>query len=289
MRFRQEPQVAGNGLESSQAPRGYGMKAIPALLSLGLLGACSPGEPQRWAPTASLQDQCENAPANATRVTLRAQDGVRLGAAVIGSPDSRVGVIVVHGFDQSLCDWLGEARRIASSLKVRVLVFDRRGVASSEGEPEARKYVDDTVEAARWMKQTGAQEIAVMGSSYGAPIALAAGQGNGGYPDGDGTQAPGSEPSACAVIAVSPATSIEEPSGTVLPLSVKSYGPKLWIVAEEGRPDIAANAAELFHRLGREHRRHLIRIPGEDHSIALVENHEAARAAIDAAIDSCEP
>ncbi|GLX02130.1 alpha/beta hydrolase [Microtetraspora sp. NBRC 16547] len=215
------------------------------------------------------------------------RDGVRLGAAALGPTQATVGVVLAHGASQTLCDWLTEADRIVSGAQVRILIPDRRGVGSSEGTPDAAKYSADMVEAALWLQAHGTSQIVLIGSSYGAPIAVTAGQGTGeGVSPKDSAPGP-LKPPACAVVAISPARSIEEGTGSIQPLKISSFAPRLWIAAEEGRSDIVGNARALFSKLGSDKKEHFLLIPGTDHSLGLVQNHPDVRNLIQNAVREC--
>ncbi|MFB9721477.1 alpha/beta hydrolase [Planobispora longispora] len=231
-----------------------------------------------------MSEQCDAVPSGAERVTLKARDGVRLGAALLGPPDASIGVVLSHGATQSLCDWLTEIDGIAAETRARFLIPDRRGGGSSEGRPDVGSYVTDIVDALHWLKKAGAVRLAVAGTSYGAPIAVAAGQEAGARSAEGAVRLP-----VCAVIAISPLRSIEEPGGSIQPLDTHLAVPGVWIAAEKDNTGIAANARSLFDELRHDEQGRLVLVPGEDHSLALVQNHPEARLLIKDAILSCPP
>lgn len=89
------------------------------------------GPEPTYAPDSPLAEQCDDVPATARRVTLRAEDGFELGAATVGPADAPVGVVLRQGAGQTICQWLPVADRVAADTGARVLLFDRRGFGSS--------------------------------------------------------------------------------------------------------------------------------------------------------------
>ncbi|MFC0863532.1 alpha/beta hydrolase [Sphaerimonospora cavernae] len=255
-------------------------RGLSLLLSLTLAGltGCGSGKPVRVSPESALRDQCGSVPSGVRRVILRARDGVRLGAAALGPADARVGVVLVHGLNQSLCDWLEEIGEVVEETHAQVVIPDRRGTGSSEGAPNMTRYVEDTIDALHWLKSGGAVRFAVMGTSYGAPIALAAGK-----------KAGSENIPICAAVAISPLQAISDRSGSVDPMVAKEPLPKTWIATEEGNTDIASNAKEIFSHVNTRNRGELLFVPGKDHSTGLVKNHPEAGRLIKDAILSCSP
>jgi hypothetical protein len=66
-------------------------------------------------PDTPLADQCDDVPSGASRVTVKADDGRTLGAALVGPRTASVGVVLRQGAGQTICDWLpwagGSGRR----------------------------------------------------------------------------------------------------------------------------------------------------------------------------------
>ncbi|SDH93585.1 Alpha/beta hydrolase family protein [Sinosporangium album] len=267
-----------------------------------LLVSCGGGGPRRVTPDAALDAQCDSVPSGAERVVVEAIDGVRLGAAVIGSPSADVVVVVVHGGTQTLCDWLEEAARLAKTHGVRVIVPDRRGFGSSEGRAEAHLYPSDTVDAAflmshKWAVTTRYRSgrdkpaFVMLGASYGAPIALMAAMPESLQERLGPTDAlmPLRMPPSCAAVVISPALSIEEPAGRLRPVNMSSFAPSLWIAAEEGSPAIAANARTLATRMPAKEKPHLLLVPGTLHGSGLLNDDARVRELVDRAVTSCAP
>nr|WP_062338255.1 alpha/beta fold hydrolase [Herbidospora sakaeratensis] len=238
------------------------MPRLAVLLVLALLTGCGA------APDSPLADQCDTVPPGAERVVLTAASGVRLGAAVVGPPDAAVGMAVAHGASHTLCDWLPEMSALAERLEVRVIVPDRRGVGSSEGDGEIGELAPDLHRALTWLHDQGATKLAVLGSSFGGPIAVLAAQ--------RATTLP-----MCVAIAVSPLTGIE---GGVAPLSENKPVASLWAVAETA---FGANATALFEQVPQVKTGQLKILPVGDHSLGLLRGHPEAMTFVDDALRTC--
>ncbi|WP_030451741.1 alpha/beta hydrolase family protein [Herbidospora cretacea] len=238
------------------------MPRLAVLIVLALLTGCG------VAPDSPLADQCDTVPPGAERVVLRAESGVRLGAAVLGPPDAQVGMAVAHGAGHTLCDWLPEMSALAGKLKVRVIVPDRRGAGSSEGDGEVGELAADLQKALTWLHDQGATRLAALGSSYGGPIAVLAAQ--------RATTLP-----MCVVIAVSPLTGIE---GGVAPLAEDKPVPSLWTVAETA---FGPNATALFEQVPQATKGRLTILPVDDHSLGLLRGHPEAMAFVEDALRTC--
>ncbi|REE96478.1 alpha/beta hydrolase [Thermomonospora umbrina] len=268
-------------------------RIVPTLAASLLVAGCWSGDTaKRVAPDAALKEQCASVPDGATRVTLRAVDGTGLGAAVVGPATARVGVALAHGATQTLCDWLGYARTLASATGSRVLVVDRRGVGSSEGPANLGRLPGDLVTGARWLRSGGAERIVLMGSSMGSAGALGAA-----HPTGPRTavtprdpQAPLLDPPACAVVAVSPVTRIADDRGAEIDVSgISSLPMPAWLAYEQGNPGVRA-AAETLAARSRGASSPGVRlrsVPGDDHGIALIDEHADVRRFLEDAVRSC--
>jgi len=109
-------------------------------------------------------------------VTLRTEDGVRIDAAhtaPTGSGGREVGIVVAHGFTGSWRD--RTARRIVHVLSRHggVVAFDFRGHGRSAGESTVGdREILDVDAAVRHARAIGYREIAVVGFSMGAAVAV---------------------------------------------------------------------------------------------------------------------
>ncbi|WP_110241714.1 alpha/beta hydrolase [Nocardioides gilvus] len=222
---------------------------------------------------AHLSDQCREVPTSASRVTLTAADGRRLGAASVGDADATTTVVVRHGASQTLCNWLDWAEEVADEQGVRVLLFDRRGEGSSPGDPGLASEPDDLVAAVTLARQEGAEEIVLVASSMGNSVAFSA------LPALEAEGQP-----VCAVISISPVLA----SG---PLDARSPAPlpaTTWVTWESRNTGIAGTAEQLL--ADAEHqgvRSRSLPVETDDHSLALVKNHDEVRSFVAEGVGSC--
>jgi pimeloyl-ACP methyl ester carboxylesterase len=241
-------------------------------------------------PTTPLGDQCEDVPDGATRVAIRAADGAQLGGAAVGAPNAPLGVVVVYGASQTLCDWLDEADEIATKAHARVLIVDRRGRGSTSGPVKPTAWAADVVRSGRWLQTHGARRVVVLGSSMGAAIAFAAAS-----PTGPRVAVFPNRPRAevldppCAVVLVSPVTGAEADGGSISALAVRDFRSPTFLVYERDNPQIRSGAVQLAALLRRVGAPPVTQraIPGTDHSIGLVEKHADVRAFIARAVRTC--
>jgi pimeloyl-ACP methyl ester carboxylesterase len=145
--------------------------ALAVLLLAGLLAAPagSSGRP----PWLSVVETCLT-PAEKKRVVgLRASDGTRLAAVVLGRRST--GVVLVHGSRSDFCEWMWYARTLARSH--RVAAIDLRGSGSSYPAPredDVARYERDVLAAVAELRRRGSSRIFTMGSSLGAGVVLVA-------------------------------------------------------------------------------------------------------------------
>lgn len=225
------------------------------------------------AADAPLDDQCRDVPASADRLTLKATDGRRLGAASVGDTDATTTVVVRHGGSQTLCDWLGWADEIADEHEVRVLLFDRRGEGSSPGEAGLASEPADLVDAVSLAHDEGAEKVVLVASSMGNSVTFSA------LPALEKEEHP-----ICAVVSISPVLS----SG---PLDATSPAPlpaTTWITWEARNPGVAGTAAQLAAQAERQGvRSESLSADTDDHSLALVKNHDEVREFVAEGVGSC--
>ena len=127
---------------------------IPLLVSFG----CTPTHPSSSAPT--------------TPVVLHTQDGATLQAALYGNGTR--GVVLAHGGRFNKQSWDAQARALADR-GFRVIAFDFRGVGQSHGPGDSdfftpsRKF--DVLAAARYLRDSGATTVSIVGGSLGGGFA----------------------------------------------------------------------------------------------------------------------
>jgi dienelactone hydrolase len=167
------------------------VKAVAVLVVL-LTAACgsgtgkqpltSPAPPSAVSPSpkpsptsrTQAEDDCSQTVPAAVKISdlaLKAEDGVTLRAAVVGS--GQRGVILLHQTDNGLCGWLPYAAYLATQ-GFYVGLFDFRCTFNSgcaDGE-EAYNVTADVAAIATALRQRGARSLAVVGASYGGAVAI---------------------------------------------------------------------------------------------------------------------
>jgi pimeloyl-ACP methyl ester carboxylesterase len=143
--------------------------AVLVLACLVAAAAESAGRP----PWLTVVEDCLT-PAEKKRVLgLRASDGTRLAAVVLGRGST--GVVLVHGSRSDFCEWMWYARKLARSH--RVAAIDLRGSGSSYPAPregDVARYERDVLAAVAELRRRGSSRIFTMGSSLGAGVVLVA-------------------------------------------------------------------------------------------------------------------
>ncbi|MBE7323425.1 alpha/beta fold hydrolase [Nocardioides sp. Y6] len=219
------------------------------------------------AADAPLGEQCHNVPDGATRVTLTGADARAVGGASVGDPGAATAVVLRHGASQTLCDWLGWAEELSAATGVRVLLFDRRGQGSTPGDDDLAAEPDDLAAAVALARTDGAQDVVLVASSMGNQSAWAAVDRVG---------------DVCAVVSISPVVPVSAAEDAIrLPRAV-------WVTHEEQDDTIAATAQGLL-AAAREAgaTTHDLAVDTDDHSLALVENHDEVADFVTEAVASC--
>lgn len=217
------------------------------------------------APDSSLAAQCGPAeidvPDSARRIVITAEDGTRLGGAVIGSAEARTAVVLRQGAGQRICQWLPYADRLAREAGVRVVLFDRRGRGSSPAEENLSAEPGDLQTAVRWATDAGAQRVVLVASSMGNSIMYAA--------------LPQITPRPCGVVSISPVLVSGDSHGTVDGTHPSGFPDRVAAVFEEpltSSVDVLAEAAAAEKvELTR------LAIPTGDHSLQLILRHSDAQ------------
>lgn len=259
-----------------------GRRLLLLLLTLGLVAVGAVAATlalDRWgtddtsAADAPLTDQCGDVPEAASRITLTASDGRALGAASVGDPEAATAVVLRHGGSQTLCDWLAWADEIADEHSVRVLLFDRRGQGSSPGETGLASEPDDLVGAVSLARSEGAEKVVLVASSMGNSVTFSA--------------LPAFEKESieiCAVVSISPVLS----SGPLDARSPESLPATTWITWESRNAGIVTTAETLAGNAERQGvQARMLPVDTDDHSLALVKNHDDVRAFVSDGVGSC--
>jgi dienelactone hydrolase len=144
------------------APRGFDLgrrtKRSKAIVreTLRYLGS-------RLARPLVVRDRCASGPERASALRFFTSDDTALAGVVLGGGPS--GVVLAHGLNLDLCQWLPYARELAAS-GYRVLAYDSRSGIRVDLDMEA------AVEA---LRRAGAVRVAAVGSSLGALAAVVGG------------------------------------------------------------------------------------------------------------------
>ena len=261
-----------------------------ALATIAVMTGCW-GSAPTFPPTSALTEQCASVPSGATRATVTAADGFRMGAAVLGPTASRVGVVISYGQGQVVCDWLSIGDQLAAATGARVLILERRGKGSSPGKRNYLLGPGDVASAANYLRAQGAQRTVLVGSSLGTLFAFIAASQTGprdAVSPSDTTSSVIDQPP-CAVALVSPLVSVRANGGELRNLDVRSMTSKLWITYETQNATISEDAEQVKARvtaLGSSVVQY-VGIDTKDHGRRLVSEHSEAQAVLADAVRSC--
>ena len=245
-----------------------------AVVVIGVVAWPLLDDPPRYDPDTALSEQCDDVPAGAERVTLSRDDGMTLGAALVGPTDAKVGVVLRQGAGQTICQWLPWAGDVADATGARVLLFDRRGQGSSPGESDLTAEAADLASGAALLRRRGIDDVALVGSSMGNSVTFSALD---------------QMPPPCALVAISPVLVSSDSHGTVDGTAMPALPDSVWVTWEQENGDIVANA-DLIRSRADAHGGpppQLLPVDTADHSIGLVEHHDEVRDFVVDAIDSC--
>jgi pimeloyl-ACP methyl ester carboxylesterase len=145
---------------------------VALLLALALLPLTwsAPARVEASPPPLKMTDRCVTKADRRRIVRFQAADKTRLIGLQLGSGPR--GVVLAHGRNQSVCEWLGHARRLARG-GYRVLLFDHRNHGSSAfTRPRFWRMDHDVVGAVRTIRARGAKTVVLAGSSMGGTAVL---------------------------------------------------------------------------------------------------------------------
>jgi dienelactone hydrolase len=164
--------------------------------------------------------------------------GVQLGSGPIG-------IVLAHGSNGSLCEWIGYARELAAA-GYRVLPYDAG--------PEFSGVGLDAEAATEALRRAGAQKVVVMGSSLGALAVLVAGAALPVQPD--------------AVVSLSAPDSVGYLRG--LDAVARLRSPVLFMAAEDDQP--FADSARSLYAAAVSSDKQLRVVPGIAHGSGLLQD-----------------
>lgn len=128
-----------------------------------VLAACGNG--------ASSTDAEDTSGVRERNVRFDTSDGLTLTGRLFGR--SKVGVTLAHMFPADSTSWYPAARRFARA-GYMALAFNFRGYATSQGDKEIGKTPRDIEAAMRFLKRSGARDVAFAGASMGGTASLVA-------------------------------------------------------------------------------------------------------------------
>lgn len=193
-------------------------------------------------------------------VGLRASDGTRLAAVVIGRGST--GVVLVHGSRGDFCEWMWYARQLARSH--RVAAIDLRGSGSSYPAPredDVARYERDVLAAVAELRRRGSSRIFTMGSSLGAGVVLVA--------------APLQRRGLAGVVSLSAPASTAPQYDTIGAVR-RARVPILFLAARQDR-SFGADARMLYRAARSRHKRLLV-VAGAAHGSGLLTERVPAQA-----------
>jgi pimeloyl-ACP methyl ester carboxylesterase len=224
------------------------VRAIVVLFAVTLLGACGGSDTADRGPetpstsvASSTSDEellygCID-PGTAKPLTIDSA-GQKLDAAVFGG--GRLGIVLAHESDGSLCNWASIAPEFANE-GYRVLIFDF-------GEPAT--VAQDMKAATKKIRELGAKRIILGGASLGGTVAL---------------MTAARERNIVGAFSLSAPAVYGNAEG--LPAVRRFRAPVLFVAAEEDE-NFAEDAKRLY-RASESPRRQLLIVAGSDHGTAL--------------------
>jgi pimeloyl-ACP methyl ester carboxylesterase len=196
-------------------------------------------QPARAAPHASGLDGCVRAGSLVRIVTIAAERGNLVPAAVLGR--GAAGVVLANQSDRDLCSWLPFAQRLRQA-GYRVLLFDYGGA-----EPSL-----EVAAAARTLRRLGSARVILIGASEGAKASIIA--------------AARPPTPAKAVVSLSAERYLR---GTdVKPWAAKLRRPILFITARSD--PYSATDTRALYRACTSRERYLATVPGDAHGVDLL-------------------
>jgi dienelactone hydrolase len=204
----------------------------------------------RLAKPFPLTDPCLSRAQRASALRFFASDDTPLAGVEVGTGPA--GIVLAHGYQGNLCDWLPYAQELAAS-GYRVLAYDARAGLRVDLDAEA------AIEA---LRRAGARRVAIAGSSLGALAAVIAGA------------APPTQPD--AVVSLSAPSDFGPLRG--LDAAARLRIPAFFLAAEDNHP-FSDDARSLYAAATLSPERRLEVVPGAAHGSDLLQD-PSLRAAV---------
>jgi len=197
----------------------------------------------RLARPLRVSDVCATRAERAAALRFFTADDRQLVGVQLGS--GPVGIVLAHGSNGSLCEWIGYARELATD-GYRVLPYDAG--------PEFNGVGLDAEAATEALRRAGAQKVVIMGSSLGALAALVGGAAVPVQPD--------------AVVSLSAPASVGYLHG--LDSVARLRSPVLFMAAQDDQP-FSDDARSLYAASVSADKRLQV-VPGQAHGSGLLED-----------------
>ena len=197
----------------------------------------------RLARPLRVSDVCATRAERASALRFFTADDRQLVGVQLGS--GPVGIVLAHGSNGSLCEWIGYARELAAA-GYRVLPYDAGGEFNGVGL--------DAEAATEALRRAGAQKVVVMGSSLGALAVLVAGSALPVQPD--------------AVVSLSAPASVGFLRG--LDAVARLRAPVLFMAAQDDQP--FSDDARSLYAAAASTDKQLQVVPGSAHGSGLLED-----------------
>jgi pimeloyl-ACP methyl ester carboxylesterase len=197
----------------------------------------------RLARPLRVPDVCATRAERAAALRFFTADDRQLVGVQLGS--GPVGIVLAHGSNGSLCEWIGYARELAAA-GYRVLAYDAGSEFNGVGL--------DAEAATEALRRAGAQKVVIMGSSLGALAALVAGAALPVQPD--------------AVVSLSAPASVGYLHG--LDSVTRLHAPVFFVAAQDDQP-FSDDARSLYAAAASADKRLQV-VPGLAHGSGLLED-----------------
>jgi pimeloyl-ACP methyl ester carboxylesterase len=190
-----------------------------------------------------VTDSCATPTERAAALRFFTADDRPLVGVQLGS--GPVGIVLAHGSNGSLCEWIGYGRELAAD-GYRVLAYDAG--------PEFNGVGLDAEAATEALRRAGAQKVVIMGSSLGALAALVAGAALPVQPD--------------AVVSLSAPASIGYLHG--LDSVARLHAPVFFMAAQDDQP--FSDDARSLYAAAASTDKQLEVVPGSNHGSGLLQD-----------------
>ena len=230
--------------------------AFIALAAVVLAAAVASSAPGAGSRSSHL---CVKAP----EVRFLAADRTRLVGHKFGA--GKTAIVLAHGNNNDLCQWVGEARLLARH-GFFVFAFDFRGHGRSQTRPYpgSERFGADLAAAVKAVRRMGKTKVHLMGSSLGGSTAVAA--------------AMTIRPPVASIVSLSAPASFRRQNA--LGAAPRLRLPVLY-VASEDEPVAIADDARALHAATASTDKRLEIVPGTSHGLRILKNVPQTRTLVE--------